>query len=130
MERTDFATFRRRVVAGIEADLAREAEQAESLRAAVLPLVSDSVAAARRQGRCGKAWLFGSFAWGRPTERSDIDLLVADCQDPERLSSNAERLQRAVRATEPSVRELLEALHPDESEWQRAPDFRGSGPEG
>ena len=30
----------------------------------------------RGAGHCGRVWLFGSFAWGRPGERSDIDLLV------------------------------------------------------
>jgi predicted nucleotidyltransferase len=97
MERTDLATFRRRVVACIQADLAREAEQAEALRAALLPLVSESIAKARQQGRCGKAWLFGSFAWGHPTERSDIDLLVADCEDPDVLAAEVWRqVERAV----------------------------------
>jgi hypothetical protein len=36
--------------------------------------------------------------------------------DPERLSSNAERLQRALRATESSVLGLFTALHPGDSE--------------
>ncbi|HVZ73047.1 MAG TPA: nucleotidyltransferase domain-containing protein [Polyangia bacterium] len=31
---------------------------------------------ARDQGLCGRAWLFGSYAWGEPGERSDVDILV------------------------------------------------------
>ena len=36
---------------------------------------------------CAQVWLFGSYAWGEPSERSDIDLLVAGCADPDRLAS-------------------------------------------
>jgi predicted nucleotidyltransferase len=97
MQGTDFSTFRRRVIANIEADLAREDEEAESLRAEVVPLVAESVAAAREAGRCGKAWLFGSFAWGRPTERSDVDLLVTDCKSPDGLAAEVwRRVERPV----------------------------------
>jgi len=81
------AAFRQRVLAGIRADLAREHTEAEALRAAVTPIVARLLAEARARGDCGRAWLFGSFAWGRPAARSDIDLLVEDCPDPFALSA-------------------------------------------
>jgi predicted nucleotidyltransferase len=101
MERTDFGTFRRRVIEGIEADLAREKEQAEALRASVVPAVAKRVAAARYEGRCARAWLFGSFAWGDPTERSDVDLLVERCAEPDAFAAEVWRhIDRAVHVVE------------------------------
>jgi len=76
----------------IAAELEREAVEAEALRRAVLPPVRQALEAARADGWCARAWLFGSFAWGAPTERSDVDLLVASCADPDRLAA---RLWRA-----------------------------------
>jgi len=114
MARTDFATFRRRVLENIEADLAREAAQAEALRAAVVPVVAEALGDARREGRCERTWLFGSFAWGQPTERSDVDLLVARCEDPDALAAEVWRkVDRAVhvvtleRAPESLVQRVL-----------------------
>jgi predicted nucleotidyltransferase len=97
MERTDFTTFRRCVIAGIEADLARETQQAEALRGSVVPVVVERIEQARRAGRCARVWLFGSFAWGEPRERSDVDLLVEGCADPDALAADVWRhVERAV----------------------------------
>jgi predicted nucleotidyltransferase len=71
-----FAAFRRRIDEKIEADLRREHELSEQLRASLLPLLEREVALARAAGVCKRVWLFGSFAWGAPEPRSDIDLLV------------------------------------------------------
>ncbi|MEZ4266087.1 MAG: nucleotidyltransferase domain-containing protein [Myxococcota bacterium] len=65
----------------IEADLERERAEAEALRARVLPPLRAVIGRLRGEGRCGEVWLFGSFAWGAPTPRSDVDLLVADADD-------------------------------------------------
>jgi predicted nucleotidyltransferase len=74
--------FGRAVRVHFEEELAREGEQAAARRAAVLPLVRAAIERARADGLCGGAWLFGSYAWGEPGERSDIDLLVDSCADP------------------------------------------------
>ncbi len=71
-----FATFRRAVLSKIRRDLVEERAAADSLRERIVPLVAEAVQSVRDEGRCGRAWLFGSFAWGNPHERSDIDLLV------------------------------------------------------
>jgi hypothetical protein len=79
--------FRRAVLRHFEEQIAREGEEAEARRAAVVPLVRQSIARARDEGLCRSAWLFGSYAWGRPGERSDVDILVDDCLDPFRVAS-------------------------------------------
>ena len=72
----ELAQFRAAVLAKIRRDLAEEAATSARLReqrlAQLLPLVS----AARAEGVCGVVLLFGSYAWGQPTEQSDLDLLV------------------------------------------------------
>ncbi len=73
--------LRERVDAKIRADLAAEEQAAEALRGQVLAAVRSAIEAARSDGRCGRVWLFGSFAWGQPGERSDIDLLVEGDDD-------------------------------------------------
>jgi hypothetical protein len=70
------SAFARTVRANIRRELADEAAQAESLRLRVVALVEQAVAEVRSQGIDLRAWLFGSFAWGKPGERSDIDILV------------------------------------------------------
>lgn len=79
--------FRRRWLAGIEADLRREQAEAEAERTRVLPLVREIIADARRRASCRRAWLFGSFAWSQPEPRSDVDLLVEGCPDPDALAA-------------------------------------------
>ncbi len=79
--------FRTAVRAVIARDLEREAEAAAALRADLVPKVERVVAEARVAGLCGRAWIFGSFAWGSPCEASDVDLLVERCADPFRLAS-------------------------------------------
>ena len=79
--------FGRAVRAHFEEEVANERAQAEARRAAVLPQVRAALARARADGLCGGAWLFGSYAWGEPGERSDIDLLVENCADPFMVAS-------------------------------------------
>lgn len=75
------AAFRDAVLAKIRRDLAAEAEVSERLRSERLPRLSEIVAAARDEGICREVFLFGSYAWGNPTARSDLDLLVAGDAD-------------------------------------------------
>ena len=72
---------------GIEADLRREEAEESALRTEVTATTSALIADARRRGVCGQAWLFGSFAWGRPEPRSDVDVLVEGCADPDALAA-------------------------------------------
>ena len=63
-------------------EVEREKAQTEARRAAALPAVRRGVEQARAKGLCSRAWLFGSYAWGAPGERSDVDILAEDCVDP------------------------------------------------
>ncbi|HEV8325455.1 MAG TPA: nucleotidyltransferase domain-containing protein [Myxococcota bacterium] len=83
-----WAVFREAVRRKIARDLEQEGAAAESLRARVLPAVARALAEARAQGLCGEAWLFGSFVWDTPTERSDVDVLVAGCDDAMGLAAD------------------------------------------
>jgi predicted nucleotidyltransferase len=76
-----WAVFREAVRRKIARDLEEESAAGEALRRRVLPAVARAVAEARAQGRCREAWLFGSYVWDTPRERSDVDLLVAGCDD-------------------------------------------------
>lgn|GEM_PF-1875312 len=78
--------FRQRVRETMARDLERERAEAEALRSEVLCKLRDAIGAERGRGECTEVWLFGSFAWGTPTERSDVDLLVKGCKNPDGLA--------------------------------------------
>lgn len=82
-----WADFRAAIRAGLARQLAREAEASRALVAEVVPRVAQAIAEARASGLCRRAWLFGSFAWGEPGERSDVDLLVEATSEPFRLGT-------------------------------------------
>lgn len=62
-------------------EVAREREVAEARRAEIVPRVRQGIERARAEGACGRAWLFGSYAWGEPGDRSDVDVLVEGSRD-------------------------------------------------
>lgn len=81
------AAFRRAAKAKVTRDIERERAQAELCRSEALPLVREAVKRLRSAGRCDRVWLFGSYAWGAPTEASDLDLLVETADDPFALAA-------------------------------------------
>lgn len=83
--------FRRRVDDVIGDDLRREREAGERVRRDVLGPLGRSVAELCEAGHIGRAWLFGSFAWGTPNEQSDVDVLVEGVQDHDRVSEVLEK---------------------------------------
>lgn len=108
--------FARAVRAKIERDLESERRASSERRARVLAQVERGLAQARREGLCAEAWLFGSYAWGEPGERSDVGLLVAGARDPDLVAAiigescecELHVVQRQ-RAPEPLVRRALES---------------------
>lgn len=82
-----YRAFRRAVRAKIARDVAVEAAAADERRERLRRLLKPALEEARSRGLCGPAWLFGSYAWGSPGERSDVDLLVGDCAEPELVAS-------------------------------------------
>ncbi len=83
--------LRRAALAHAQRTIDEERATADRLRALVLPKVREEVARARREGLVGRAWLFGSFAWGDPTNGSDVDVLVEGCSEPFRLAARIGR---------------------------------------
>lgn len=98
--------FRDAVRAKIKRDMAAEEARAAELRAEVIPAVRGAIAEARRRGLCRRAWLFGSYAWGKPGERSDVDVLVEGEGDSEGLAA---RIGRACHMDAVHVIDLKEA---------------------
>jgi predicted nucleotidyltransferase len=82
-----YRAFRRAVRAKIERDLAAEEAATAERRARVRRALGPALDRARSLGLCRAVWLFGSYAWGAPGERSDVDLLAGGCSDPEALTS-------------------------------------------
>lgn len=82
-----WADFRAAVRANIERQLARETAESDARRIDVVTWLRSELVDARSDGEVGQAWLFGSFAWGQPGERSDVDVLVEDCPEPFRLAA-------------------------------------------
>jgi predicted nucleotidyltransferase len=74
--------FRDAVRAHFAREIEREARESSARRAAVKARLDEGLRRARAEGLLGRAWLFGSYAWGEPGERSDVDLLVEGCADP------------------------------------------------
>ncbi len=79
--------FGRAVRRNFAEQVAREEAESQARREKVLPIVRQAVECARGEGACGRAWLFGSYAWGRPGARSDVDILAEECPDPFLLAS-------------------------------------------
>lgn len=79
--------FRESVRAKIARELESEAAVAGELRRRVLPAISRGLERARAKGLCRAAWIFGSYAWGEPTGRSDVDILVEGCPDTALLAA-------------------------------------------
>lgn len=79
--------FRQAVRRTFEAQITLEGDKARARPAAVVPRVRQAVECARQDGMFTQAWLFGSYAWGQPGERSDVDILVTQCRDPIGMAS-------------------------------------------
>lgn len=83
--------FRETVKAQIARTLEQEHARSQERRSRVVPQAREAITEARHAGGCGRAWLFGSYAWGDPGTRSDVDLLVEGCDDPDRLAAAVAR---------------------------------------
>jgi predicted nucleotidyltransferase len=70
-----------------EEEIELEQAAAADRKAAIVPLVREAIARARAGGLCRAAWLFGSYAWGEPGQRSDVDILVEGRADTLAIAS-------------------------------------------
>jgi predicted nucleotidyltransferase len=71
----------------LEQEIAQERAAAAARQVVVVPRVREGIAKARAKGLCHAAWLFGSYAWGEPGERSDVDVFVEGRADTTAIAS-------------------------------------------
>lgn len=64
-----------------ERQIAEERRAAEGLRATLMPRLRAAVERLRDDGVVRRLWVFGSYAWGLPTESSDLDVLIESDRD-------------------------------------------------
>lgn len=69
-----------------------------------------------------QVWLFGSHAWGTPTDESDLDLMVIVPQSEERVVRREQRAQRCLGRLPVSADVLVRTRR----EVQRLQDVPGS----
>lgn len=106
------AAFRQAVRANIQRTLVEPSADIEASRAEVLTELAEVMADARQRGFSGQVWLFGSFAWGWPSERSDIDLIIEGDGADELASQVWQKCNRPVHSltlaqAPPSLRERV-----------------------
>ena len=65
---------------------------AETLRIRAQPVIEEATRRLVAEFQPEQIWLFGSYAWGEPTEDSDLDLVVVVPSSQER---NLQRVRRA-----------------------------------
>ncbi len=70
-------------------------ETANSLREKAQPVIAEATRLLVEEFQPEQVWLFGSYAWGEPTEDSDLDLYVIV---PDRPGNSLSRAQQAHRA--------------------------------
>lgn len=85
------ATFAARITERFATQAETERLASEGRRSKVHETLRTTFASERAAGLSGGVSLFGSYAWGSPTESSDIDLLVDDEIDPDALCEAIER---------------------------------------
>jgi uncharacterized protein len=69
---------------------------ANSLRERAEPVISEATRRLVAEFAPEQIWLFGSYAWGEPTEDSDLDLLVIVSQSSDDSIRRAQNAHRAL----------------------------------
>jgi hypothetical protein len=70
---------------------------ANSLREKAQPVIAEATRRLVEEFQPEQVWLFGSYAWGDPTEDSDLDLMVVLNQSDERSLARMQRAHRCLR---------------------------------
>lgn len=97
-----------------EAQIAEEQRHGEQLRERILGQVKPIAARALESGICRRLWVFGSYAWGTPTDDSDLDVLVdGDAEQVARLLSEVMRLPLHVLAFAEAPQSLRDRVQDD-----------------
>jgi predicted nucleotidyltransferase len=69
---------------------------AETLRIRAQPVIEEATRRLVAEFQPEQIWLFGSYAWGEPTEDSDLDLYVVVSDSQENSLSRAQNAHRAL----------------------------------
>lgn len=70
------------------------------LIAAAQPVIAEATRRLVEEFKPEQVWLFGSYAWGEPTEDSDLDLMVVVPESSERPLKRMQRAQRCLRGVQ------------------------------
>ncbi len=70
---------------------------ANSLREKAQPVIAEATRRLVAEFQPEQVWLFGSYAWGEPTEDSDLDLVVVVPSSQERSLERVRRANRTLR---------------------------------
>jgi predicted nucleotidyltransferase len=73
---------------------------ANSLREKAQPVIAEATRRLVAEFHPEQVWLFGSYAWGDPTEDSDLDLMVVVPESSERPLKRMQRAQRCLRGVQ------------------------------
>ena len=71
---------------------------ASTLREKAQPVIAEATRRLVAEFAPEQVWLFGSYAWGEPTEDSDLDLLVVVPNDGDTSIHGIRRARRCLRA--------------------------------
>ncbi|HBJ88247.1 MAG: nucleotidyltransferase domain-containing protein [Prosthecobacter sp.] len=69
---------------------------AASLRERAQPVIAEATRRLVEEFQPEQVWLFGSYAWGEPTEDSDLDLVVVVKESDERPLARDQRAHRCL----------------------------------
>ncbi len=68
----------------------------DSLREKARPVIAEATRRLVEEFQPEQVWLFGSYAWGEPTEDSDLDLFVVVPDSPDNSLRRAQDAHRAL----------------------------------
>lgn len=74
-----------------ERQLREEGRLAAALRERLMSRLRPVIDDLRSSGLLRGAWIFGSYAWGTPTEASDVDLLIESDRDALYIATEVSR---------------------------------------
>lgn len=81
---------------------------ANLLREKARPVIAEATRRLVEEFQPEQVWLFGSYAWGEPTEDSDLDLYVVVTESNERPLKRMQRAQKSLRGV-PMARDVMVA---------------------
>ena len=85
-------------------------DNAESLRKKAQPVIEEATRRLVAEFAPEQVWLFGSYAWGEPTEDSDLDLLLVVLDDGDTSIHGIRRARRCLRSIDMAKDILIQSI--------------------